>query len=328
MMHKVRTVNPAQLELFGAEVNLFPVAGETKEFGENDLRQFDAQKHRWVNADGQEIERPNVNERSTYDKIVNANLRFMGTSKSDWKALPIDTFSEVETGRGDSKLMPIFDFSGMDGYKTAPSLYKNEGVDTCCELCGHKIKEVYHLKNDSKKWKLIVGSECVTHFGTGDSGKKLTEKKKVSEGAELNEKLYEVSGKLSEIIKGIPDYGRGMNIYLHSLYSRLHLMTVQDGEDKKSYETQLKRLLRKKDDAEHLIQQGLDAINKNPRPIEGSGFISIVSFRNGSLQCRVKYNKNKFRYFCIDQKPYPNSDEYELDDYFTNWREYINKIIP
>jgi hypothetical protein len=99
----------------------------------------------------------------SYSKIVEETLATMGTPASEWSAVPC-----VQTDIG-----PVFSFP--TGYSQAPSpIRSNVGGDDCqCELCGHAIKTCYWLQNDSRRWTLIVGSECVTHFGTGESGAEL-----------------------------------------------------------------------------------------------------------------------------------------------------------
>ena len=116
---------------------------------------------------------------STYSKAIIENMRYMGTDISEWAALEIKGFEEVAAGHGKTAMLPDYDFPR--DYDHAKSLYQNEnggGDNLVCELCGHTIKNVYWIKNDSKKLLLIVGSECVTHFGTGESGAALAKKTK------------------------------------------------------------------------------------------------------------------------------------------------------
>jgi hypothetical protein len=62
------------------------------------------------------------------------------------------------------------------GYSAAPSPYANNGVDACCELCGHKIVNVYGIQCDRLAQTLRVGSECVTRFAAGESGEALAKR--------------------------------------------------------------------------------------------------------------------------------------------------------
>jgi hypothetical protein len=65
---------------------------------------------------------------------------------------------------------PMFSFPA--GYKQAPSPILEENT---CQLCGHPIKNYFWLQNDARRWLLGVGSECVTHFAEGKSGKELAQ---------------------------------------------------------------------------------------------------------------------------------------------------------
>ena len=94
---------------------------------------------------------------------VERNLAFMGTPTHEWAAVPVLSMHDSESG-----MMPTF--SMPDGYGHAKSLYPCSDMNPCCELCGHPIKNVFYLQNDSRRLLLIVGSECVTHFAQGASG--------------------------------------------------------------------------------------------------------------------------------------------------------------
>lgn len=106
-----------------------------------------------------------------YDEAVAKNLSHMGTPASEWVATPIKEM----VNDGQNPVFPSYDYPS--GYSSAPSLFKITGQDCNCELCGHAIKICFALQNDSKQWMLTVGSECVTHFGTGQSGKELASEK-------------------------------------------------------------------------------------------------------------------------------------------------------
>lgn len=115
-------------------------------------------------------------ELSTYAKRVEYNLRHMGTSKSEWNSIPVIGTQEAIDGKGNPVEMPIFQFP--QGYAKAPTLYPNIGGfgSLHCELCSKEIKNAFHIQNDAKKWTLTVGSECVKHFGEGESGEKIAKK--------------------------------------------------------------------------------------------------------------------------------------------------------
>lgn len=109
--------------------------------------------------------------RSSYDDIVAANMKHMGTSLGEWSAVAVKRMATTKNDRGDAVEMPEFDFPS--GYTSAPSLFKNaqSGGDLCCELCGHApIKNLFHIQNDTRRWTMAVGSECVTRFGENKSG--------------------------------------------------------------------------------------------------------------------------------------------------------------
>lgn len=119
----------------------------------------------------------------TYNQAIAANLRHMGTPASDWTATPIKGVATTHDDKGASVVMPEFDFP--KGYNEAPTLYKAGSSQACCELCGHTpIKNIYHLQNDKKRWTLIVGSECVTHFAE-KSGHEMTKEKRWEENREF-----------------------------------------------------------------------------------------------------------------------------------------------
>lgn len=108
-----------------------------------------------------------------YAKAVEANLNAMGTPASEWSAVGITRMVE-DTDAPNGQPMPEFAFP--EGYETAPTLYPTgPTAETMnCELCAHPIKNAFWLQNDARRWTLMVGSECVTHFGEGKSGVRLS----------------------------------------------------------------------------------------------------------------------------------------------------------
>ena len=105
-----------------------------------------------------------------YEQTVKHNLEHLGTPAHQWQAVPVKGMAQTEA---DSLAVSMPEFDFPKDYKPAPSLYRNNGAgDMCCELCAHQIKFAYYIQNDSKRWTMLVGSECVTHFEE-KSGKEL-----------------------------------------------------------------------------------------------------------------------------------------------------------
>lgn len=111
----------------------------------------------------------------TYEKAVKENLAHMGTTMSEWSAVPVSGMNEIEGTGGQVVSMPVFDFP--TGYEKAPTLFASDTSDTNCEWCGTRIKRLFWIQNHKRKWILSVGSECVTHFENGRSGKQLVKEK-------------------------------------------------------------------------------------------------------------------------------------------------------
>jgi hypothetical protein len=111
---------------------------------------------------------------NSYREIVRANLEHMGTPSSEWAPVPVKGMAETTGPKGTPVTMPEFDFPA--GYSKAPTLYPQSGgaENGSCELCAHPIRNFYWLQNDARRWTLAVGSECVTHFGEGKTGERLT----------------------------------------------------------------------------------------------------------------------------------------------------------
>lgn len=107
----------------------------------------------------------------TYRKAVAENLKQMGSAIHEWEACEIRDMKEVDTGGGRKKMMP--DYAIPKDYDHAPSLYRADAGGGVCELCGTPIKDHHWIQNHEKGWVMAVGSECVTHFGAGDSGNAL-----------------------------------------------------------------------------------------------------------------------------------------------------------
>ena len=106
---------------------------------------------------------------NAYDKRVAENLAAMNAPAPEWTSVAT-IGTELASADGAERPMPVFAFP--EGYTEAPSLYRHSR-SSCCNLCGEDIKNVFWIQNDSKKWVMPVGSECVTHFGAGLSGEKI-----------------------------------------------------------------------------------------------------------------------------------------------------------
>lgn len=136
---------------------------------------------------------------NSYAQRVGDNLLHMGTEAKDWKSLPIIGFKETENDKGQIVNMPVFDFSVTQGFKRPDTLYPAPATSstdalTNCELCGAKIKNVYHIYDDTHRYTLNVGSECVTHFQEGKSGKEKEREAKIMLAAMLDRDIENLSG--------------------------------------------------------------------------------------------------------------------------------------
>ena len=106
-----------------------------------------------------------------FSAAVQRNIAHMGCSPTEWAALAITGMAETEGENGQAVTMPTFEFPA--GYQPGPTLYRAEGAGQgCCEWCGTTIKNYYWIVNDTRRWTLGVGSECVKGFG-GRSGEEL-----------------------------------------------------------------------------------------------------------------------------------------------------------
>lgn len=106
----------------------------------------------------------------TYDEMVSCTWRWLGQSPSEWTAVPMTGMKQVDTADGKEATVPMFEFP--TNYEHAPTFHV-QGNGGICELCGHDIKNAYWIQNHSAKQTMLVGSECVTNFAEGKSGKTL-----------------------------------------------------------------------------------------------------------------------------------------------------------
>lgn len=126
-----------------------------------------------------------------YNQAVERNFRYMKAPASEWTAVPVKSMVETTSDTGKPVLMPEFDMP--IGYTTAPSLFRSTGgPEANCELCGHPIKIVYWLQNHTRRWILMIGSECVTHFAEGESGQQRDERLRREHRRDLLVRLYAV----------------------------------------------------------------------------------------------------------------------------------------
>ena len=156
---------------------------------------------------------------NTYQQRVNANLKHMSTEPTEWSAVPIIDFVDIEV-EGKTKAMPEFSFP--KGYTKAPTLFPNsQSGNMNCELCGRTpIKNAYYIQNDKKKFTLLVGSECVTHFGEGASGKQNLRQFKLNQAEILNN-----------------DFEKALE-YIATNFSKLKTERLYNGGTKKTREWQ------------------------------------------------------------------------------------------
>ena len=116
--------------------------------------------------------------KNIYTKAVKQNLEFMETNISNWKALPIVDMKTITNEKGKDVSLPMFDYNLIKDYKHHKTLYPcGSGDGACCELCGHPVKFLFPIMNDTTKTTLNVGSSCVGKFQelTGNQMVKLKE---------------------------------------------------------------------------------------------------------------------------------------------------------
>lgn len=160
-----------------------------------------------------------------YSAAVKENLSFMKTPADQWAAVPV-TGVDATTG------LPLFDFP--HGYAQQKSLYAGTTEQPCCELCGHRIRRVFWLQNDTTKTVLAVGSECVTHFQE-QSGEQMVKAATAAEKKALLERTRALStcrvrDKVWEAIFAIPVFRvpRELTTREISAWYRHHGETMQE----------------------------------------------------------------------------------------------------
>ncbi len=149
-----------------------------------------------------------VGSLNTYQKRVSENIKFMDSKFSDWRAVPIIGFENTNNHKGKEVPMPTFQFPV--GYKNAISLFPISSDTANCELCGKTpIRTIYWLQNDSKKETLRVGSECVSYFGEGKSGKENLKESKIILAKLLDGDLSKLSSIINKRYRKVKDAGYG-----------------------------------------------------------------------------------------------------------------------
>lgn len=138
-----------------------------------------------------------------YANRIAVNMEFMESNLSEWSAVPVSGMSLENTPVGD-RMLPTFEFP--KGYSSAPTLF----VDEECGLCGTRIKNVYWIQNDKKRWVLGVGSECITHFGEGKSGEKIAKESVTKNNRNVLLKLHDARRSIYNVfyVSYMGDYGR------------------------------------------------------------------------------------------------------------------------
>ena len=174
-----------------------------------------------------------------YDTAVQKNMTHMNSQLSDWAAVPVKGMVEAE-GENGTTSMPEFDFPA--GYTPAPSLYKNNGTQGTCELCGHPIKYFYWIQNDDRRWVMPVGSECIHQF-EGKSGQQMAKEVVWEANRQLLREAIEIRKAVwakfsSKVYRGYGRYDthiKGLTNHQFLAYHRLKKLTdgrVPDDQSK------------------------------------------------------------------------------------------------
>jgi GNAT superfamily N-acetyltransferase len=132
----------------------------------------------------------------THDEAVRCSYEYTGTNAGDWNAVAVKKFAETNDDRGNKITVPEFDFPS--GYKPVKPFFESSAQNPCCELCGHSIKNAYHIQNDKEELTMTVGSECVTQFGEGKSGKRLEKEAMWNANRDVLKQTWDARDKLAE----------------------------------------------------------------------------------------------------------------------------------
>jgi hypothetical protein len=134
--------------------------------------------------------------KSPHDQAVAATWAYLGQSPSEWSAVPVVGSSLTANEKGEMVAMPEFDFPS--GYRAVETVHESSVSNPACQLCGHSIKNAFFIQNDSRKQTMAVGSECVTNFGTGQSGEQLAKKALQEINRSLVEKGHDLLEQLDD----------------------------------------------------------------------------------------------------------------------------------
>lgn len=229
----------------------------------------------------------------SYKEAVELNLKHMGTPASEWRAMGVVGFTETEDAEGRAITLPVFE-DAPSGYTSAPTLFKGSSDSPCCELCGAAIKKVYHLQNDTKRWTLPVGSECVTKFEEGKSGEDLSKEAKATMNRDFLREALQTRKELLNLFTRTTDlgYGRKGSAWDHpkarELYFDLKKTTANMDPDHFRYPTQdgpITRWVNKHGDSvRELIEQASTMIEAERKRLELSKLPVLVPVRKSVLQ--------------------------------------------
>ena len=128
---------------------------------------------------------------STHAKRIEENMQRMNSDLSEWSSVEIKNHASVMDKNGNTKIVPNYVLP--ENYRPSPTMFPGSSQEPCCQLCGKApVKNLFLIKNDSKKWLMSVGSECVTHFEEGKSGQDLSREFKIKEALDADIKMQKI----------------------------------------------------------------------------------------------------------------------------------------
>lgn len=131
-----------------------------------------------------------------YEAAIKRTFEMTATTSADWKAVEVTGMVEVDNGKGGATL-PSFNFPV--GYTPATTPFSH--AEKCCHLCGHDIQNAYWIQHDAKRLTMLVGSDCVTHFGEGRTG--LAQAK-----ADIRQKIRDSVNELHSLMNRLAEHGQ------------------------------------------------------------------------------------------------------------------------
>ena len=99
---------------------------------------------------------------NAYQKRAKETLNKIGTVQHEWTACAITDF-KLKMNKTKSQYVWVPSYLVPNGYSHAKTEYPY-GDESQCELCSHDMVYPYFIKHDTRKFYLVVGSTCVTHF--------------------------------------------------------------------------------------------------------------------------------------------------------------------